>query len=353
MFRNDYSSQASINRTLIRIPNNAEGGTSESHTKAVSSIRFLEEHVAASSSIDGSIRLWDCTSPASIRSLPGIQSREGVSTLEVVRTWGDNCVLLSGAQSGSISMIDLRSRSGEGDKYVKAGASEITCIGLTDSFMFASGSASGRVELRDMRHLRSDPLQTFNSSRTILTQTHVGDSKRYSVPTYPKTVQISDDVWNIAMGKAPNRKVRHTEYSPSKDHVINSNSVFEEAHSGRVILTTFIDQKRILTVSADRSIKVFSESTGQILDEIKLKEKPSAATYFNGRLFIADRSGVVTIQEDRKGLKWRRRRFDNAHMGSVTSLCNCADWGLCTGGADQHVFLYSLDEIDPTHGSSN
>lgn len=347
-FRNEYSSQASVNRTMERIP--IKSGRKSSHSKLVSAIRFPEEHVFVSGSQDSTVKVWDCTSLSSITEVVAIESREGVSTLESVRLYGDGSVFLVGSRAGSLRLLDLRTRSGEGDKSIKVSTFAINTIGMGDSHLIVSGDDSGSVEVRDLRSLRTSALVSMNGSSIVTEQAVALSTKSISrqerVPVCPR---VTEDMWAIAMGKAPHKRKLNT--SPPDVPKDTSRTLFpttpvQQAHNEPVILVQFIQPNKVLTVSKDRTVKQFSVHSGNIHDQTNLKEKPSAAAYFHRTLFLGDRGGVTSLH-DKSGSFVRGERLENPHVGPVTALSSCAEWGLCTGGTDQHVFLYSLWNQNP------
>lgn len=323
-----------------------KSGAKSPHTKLISAIRFPEEHVFVSGSMDSTFKVWDCTTLTSVTEVFAIESREGISSLESVRLFGDGSVFLVGSQAGSLRLLDLRSRSGEGDKSVKIASFPLTSIGMSDGPMIVTGDASGRVETRDLRSLRIMPLVSMNGSLAEVEKARVSSSTAFSQVErrVPVRSTITEDMWDIAMGKAPQKRKRAMDPpdvpKPTPTTLIPSTPV-QQAHSEAVIFTHFIHPTKILTVGKDKHVKQFSSQSGQLHDAVKLKEKPSTASYFHKTLFLGERGGVLALHNE-NGTFEKSERIGNPHVGPVTALSSCADWGLCTGGTDQHVFLYSL-----------
>ena len=353
LFKNEYSSQASVNRTMERVNISGSSNSSSSHKKSISAIRFIEEHVFATASLDCTLKIWDCTTLSNICVVTSIASREGISSLEIVRTFGENMVVMTGTTSGSLCMRDLRSRNGAGDKTVKMGMNAISCVAMSGRYTLASGDSGGRIELRDIRSMRAQPLVRLNGSEQGSRASHASSSAAFS-PARPRAKEIiTEDLWAIAMGKQQGKKRPASTYEgPLNDPRAAGGgnltitkaqvaSFGDEAHSEEVVSIHNAAPNIWVSSSKDRSIKVFSETSGKLLRAIKLSNKPTAAVYFHKNMFVADRQGIERISgilED----DTLNQRIDNPHQGSVTAICNSADWGLCTGGSDQHLFLYAL-----------
>ena len=344
LFKNDYSSQASVNRTMDRIEIPHLRCKVRPDAQAVSAIRFLEEHVFVSASLDSTLRVWDCMNTRKVSELTAIESRDGLSAMEIVPNLGENLVMLTGSMSGSLCLRDLRSRNGEGDKMIQMGAHAICSLGMSENFIVASGDTSGCVELRDIRSLRTQPLLRFNGSKECLEVSQV--KSVVSLPPFKpgRQDEISEDVWSIAMGKPTKKRSSMYQSNGNRSNVLlrTEDQVRNKvAHSDKVVLIQKAFSGIWITASEDRYVKVFSDSTGDVLNAIKLPNKPSGGAYFRESLFLVDRQGILRINDITED-DIQTSRIDNPHVGSVTTVCPSADWGLCTGGADQHVFLHSL-----------
>lgn len=347
LFRNEFACQVSINRTMAKeILRGSTRPSSDAHRKPVTSVRFMEEHVLVSGSLDGSIRVWDCTSTNRTQEVTTLASRDGISSLEVVRCFGSSAVLVTGTDAGALHLRDLRSSSGEGDKSSKSNTAAVTSICMDNSFSVFSGNSFGEMELRDLRSLQPAPLLCLNGSKEAQEQSIVQTIKEWPKVTRRSKVDISEDLWDIAMGKASNKRALKREpvgkpVAHSSSSVAPQKVAFENAHAGRIVHIGIREPNQIISVAQDRDVKVFCATTGLLLKTLKLKDKPLSAVYFNKSLYLGERNGLRVLLDHQRGFQ-EALGLSNPHMGSVTALSPCADWGLCTGGSDAHVFIHGL-----------
>ena len=338
LFRNDCSSRASINRTMPRHAI-AVSGRSTVHKGPVSSLRFMEEHVLVSGGSDGYIRIWDCTDLNVVSEVLVLESREGVSALEVPRSIGSGAILLAGSTSGSLHLRDLRTTHGEGDKTAKSeNAAAITSITMDDGYILVSGDAKGNIEMRDLRSMRSVPILKLNGAAQCMESKQVG-----GIPTLPPVAKKSraddyDDIWSVAMGtKRKTQDAKLEVVEPPR----SSPNVFASAHKSAVMTLSFSSPRTIVSVSQDKSIRSFCSITGSLLGSTNLQEKPLTSCWVNGRLFTGARDGVRAYSH-MEGVFHQVSTVSNPHIGSVTAACSTGEWGICTGGSDKHIFIHSL-----------
>ena len=346
LFRNDYSSQASINRTMNKIYiSSANGLSTKPHSMTVSTVRFMEEHVLVSASLDGSIRIWDCTQSMSVSDVFGIQGRDGITSMEPVKLFGEGSVVMTGTKSGALYIRDFRFSDGQGDKSVTTHSDAVCSIAMDDCFEVASGDLLGRVEVRDMRSLRSAPLISLNGSRLNTDSHEIRNSHKFSDIKKEDHSILSEDMWDIAMGKKASK--RRSVGSPRDDIPVRIRTArdskpvtFENAHSRRVILVHFVSPNLIITLGQDKLVKLFSSSSGLMLQSLQLRDKPLSAAVARDTVFVGDRNGITIVGVSLS--EQTMQRVANPHTGSVSALGTCAEWGLCSGGTDQHIFLHSL-----------
>jgi hypothetical protein len=149
-------------------------------------------------------------------------------------------------------------------------------------------------------------------------------------------------MWDIAMGKSSKkRSLRTIPMSDTSPSHVPLKIPFEKAHGGRVVHISYRDPKQIISVAQDRETKIFCAGTGSLLKTTKLKDKPLAAVYFNTTLFVGERNGLRVLIDYPTGYE-EAQGMSNPHVGSVTALAACAEWGLCSGGNDAHVFVHGL-----------
>jgi WD40 repeat protein len=311
----------------------------------VSTVRFMEEHVLVSASLDGSIRIWDCLQSASVSEVAGIQSRDGITSMEPVKLFGEGSVVITGTKSGALYVRDFRFPDGQGDKTVVTNSDPVSSIALDDSFEVASGDSKGRVEVRDIRSLRSVPLVSMNGSRFNTDLQEVRPTGSFSDIRKEDQSVLTEDMWDIAMGKkaSKRRSARdHRDTMPAEKSISRESKPisFESAHSRRVVLVHFVSPNLIITIGEDKLVKLFSSSSGVMLRALSLRDKPTSSVCVGDQVFIGDRNGIgiagVSLTDQ------TMQRIINPHTGSVSALAACAEWGFCSGGTDNHIFLHSL-----------
>jgi WD40 repeat protein len=317
-------------------------GASKGHKKAISAVRFLEEHVLVSSSLDGTVRIWDCAERSSMPEVMALASRDSITALEVVRTFAEGSVIVTGSQGGTLHVHDLRSRDGKGDKTAAMHSEGITGIALDDAFLMVSADAAGRAEIRDVRSMRATPIVALERFSDMSKSGQLTERVGFSVAKKHVDPVITEDMWDLALGKTSGKRRTPPEAAEKNKMPTPVQPPADvRAHMKRIELVQFVSPGVILTVGNDCNISKFCSSTGQLVSSYKIQTTPISASFFNQSLFIGNREGITIVN----GLlhdSVSEEHIENPHAGSVTAVSSCASWGICTGGSDQHVFVHSI-----------
>jgi WD40 repeat protein len=295
----------------------------------------------ATSSLDGRIKIWDCTNASLVSEVLVIDSTDPVSALGVTSCQDDvNTVIVSGTTGGSVYVRDIRFLDGLTDKAAKADPYAITSLLLGRNYDIVTGDANGNVNVWDMRSMRNLPILTFNSHSECSMALAGTMEQLPPVSATKRRVEISEDIWEVAMGKR--KSMRTEEKSFHKPMKPDNPTLVAKAHSGRVLACGFVQSCSVATVSEDKSIRVFCMVTGRLLHSTKMKEKPTCAVLDEGILCFGTRSGFE-ITKFIDGQWAPPLKNDGAHVGSVTAVDFVGEWGLCTGGTDRHLFIHKIN----------
>jgi hypothetical protein len=339
LFRNEFCSQPSINRTMMRFTVGLSG--EKAHRKVISSLRFMEETVLISASLDGSIRIWDCTAHSATSQVTAIESRDGISALEIPTGFGEGAVIVSGSTSGALHVRDMRTQRGEGDKSLKAHNSAVSSLCFDNAYGVLSADTSGNIEQRDVRSMRTIPMLRLNGSKKVAEGRTIGNVQSISDVKKRANMPVSEDIWDVAMGRK--RKVElFPEIGVSTKATKAPPLRFEErAHSTKVLTMSFVEPCRIGSLGQDKALKVFCGVTGDLLQIYRMEEKPLAGCFSNGKFLVATRSRVQVMEYSGSAYT-EGSLIVNPHAGGITALCPAGAWGFCSGGTDKHVFISSI-----------
>lgn len=298
----------------------------------------MEEHVLVSSGMDGFIRIWDCTDQSAVSDVMALESRDGITALEVAPAIGERAVLVTGTVAGTIQIRDLRSKRGEGDKSVTSHKGSVTCIAFDSGYSVVTGDAKGAIEVRDLRSLRHMPVITLNGSWSEFESRVIHAVRKFPTVTGKTArVDITEDMWAAAIGKK--RKANQT-----PDVIVESATKptqQEPAHSSKVISIGYRGPHRYTSVGQDKTIKSFCAVSGQLLRVDNTREKPLASCFSNDLLVLTARNGLTFFKDSASRLTSLSEGI-NTHVGSVTAVCPTGSWGICSGGTDKHIFINSF-----------
>jgi len=339
LFHNENLSEDVSSTAMMRF----QVGRGRTHKRAITGIIFLEEHVMVTSSMDGAIKVWDCTNPSITSEVLTLDSTDPVTSLGVCQTLeGENTMLVSGTAGGSVHVRDLRSMQGVGDKTANACKHSITSLLVVGgNHEIIAGDSNGCVNIWDMRNMRNLPKVSFNSHSDAAIPV-VGSLERLPEVTVRKnSAIISDDVWDVAMGKSKTLKPLKRKLDVPAVEPITS-VTFNKAHDNKVLACGFGRPTTMVCVSTDKSIRLFCTITGRMLRCTKLREKPTCAAFNNGLLSIGTRSGFE-VSRFEEGHWSPPLKNHSSHVGTVTAISYLGEWGICTGGKDKHVFIHRLE----------
>lgn len=338
VFRNEFSSSAPVTRSMV--PETLVSGGSSAHQSRISGLCFLEEHVLVSGSLDGFIRVWHCSMSGSMVEVTAVESRDGITSMIAPNGMGESGVVVTGSKGGSIHVRDLRFSRGEADKAVVSGCHSVTFLAVKNSTnILVSGDSQGSIEMRDLRSLRVSPILKFNkhAKEPVETWEFLSEIKNR------KRERISEDLWDIAMGRAGPVDVKR---KGEKNIIVENKPASEaSAHKGNVSGIFFDDPGSILTVGeGDNCVKRFCIVSGNLVSRVALRDPPLSSCLVNNFLLIGDRNGLQIF--DRNGLRRRDGNgISNPHSGSITCMSASGELGFCTGGKDMHVFLHSIEDV--------
>jgi WD40 repeat protein len=339
LFHNTGSIDSSPHRAMLRFPvRDGVGPRGDKHL--VTGLQFLEEHILVSSSRDGTVRLWDCTNMSQVNNVLNITSRDSVTALAVISS---STIIVTGSAGGYVNVRDIRFNSGELDKGMHSRTSSISALAVcANDFEITAADADGHIDVWDMRSTTNIPLLSLNGHETVTTAGRLNVIPPIGPKTSTKSV-ISEDIWDVAMGK------KRKQPSLSKDYLNYSDSIRPPlsslqapAHKAKVLALGRIDSGIIGSVSVDKSAKAFCRLTGNLLGVYKLKEKPMCASFRAGVICIGKREGFGVVDSIVSPVI---SSIDNSstHVGSVHATAFVGDWGICTGGADHHIFVHRIE----------
>ena len=254
---------------------------------------------------------------------------------------GDNTVIVSGSIGGSIHVRDIRFLDGVSDKVAKCDTFAISTLLVGRNYEIIAGDAKGNVNLWDMRSMRNLPIVSFNSNIDSLIPT-AGVTEKLMIPIkMPRTADITEDMWDMAMGKRRKSIKQKVIPRPSMSEQIEK-VPHSRAHAGRVLAAGFIQASSVATVGEDKTLKVFCTITGRLLHITKMRDKPTCAGFDSGILCFGTRGGFETTKF-RDGSWSSPVKNSETHVGSVTAVDFVGEWGICTGGSDRHVFVNRIE----------
>ena len=242
-----------------------------------------------SSSLDGCIRVWDCTLQSAVSQVLALEYRDGISAMDVPSGFGDSAVLTTGSTSGSLQVRDLRSPGGEGDKSIQAHSSTICSLCFDGAFGILSGDTSGRIELRDIRSMRTAPMLCFNGSRKITQQRTIQAVESNMEVRKKPHIHINEEIWEIAMGRKRKAEPMSIESTANQAAVFR---IEEKAHAGRILSMGFVGPNRLCSLAQDKTLKEFCAISGELLEIYKMRDKPLASCAFDGNFVIGTRSSI-------------------------------------------------------------
>jgi len=342
IFLNGTDGPTTSNRAMLKF-SVQEGSGRQRQVAGVTGLRFLEEHVLVSSSRQGSIKVWDCTNVSRSKEVLNILSREPVTAL-TVPAYPGNTVIISGSSGGSVHVRDLRFNSGESDKGMKARSSPITYLCTSSNqYQVIAGDHEGNIDIWDTRSASNIPLSSLNGNSSHSRPGIIAELPQPR-PKSTKKPDISEDIWDIAMGKK-RKSSQHSDGAVS----LRIPPVFQEdkpqrtkAHHDKVVALGVVDSGIIASVSADKTAKLFCKLSGNLLGEHKLKDKPLSAEFHAGMLCVGKRQGFELVESITSSVL---SSYSNTstHVGHVHAVAFAGDWGVCTGGMDHHVFIHRIE----------
>ncbi len=321
------------------------------HQGGVTGLVFLEEHVLVSASYDRTVKVWDCTNTTRTTEVLSLVSTDAVTTLctPSASSSHKSCIVW-GTIGGTLSIRDLRSAQGAGDASVGAGIAPaaIKTVQIISDYRLVSGDTLGRVEIRDLRFLKSRPILSLGILSKINPASMDRPKEKIFVHKSTPSV-IPESVWDIAMGKTSSvstrerkklKKISETSMpvAPVSTVVTNTN-----AHNSALICLGELRSNVILSVANDRTLKIFCAVTGQELHTATLPDRILSGTFSNSKLLIGTRDRF-TLYDCAYNAAVAKPIISNAttHVGGIVCNCFVGDWALCTGGTDKHIFVHKL-----------
>lgn len=318
---------------------------------------FLEEHVLVSASHDRTVKVWDCTNATRPTEVLSLMSTEAVTTLCTISA----SAIVWGTMGGTLSIRDLRSPQGSSDTSVGPGSTPaaIKAIQPISEHRLVSGDTHGRVEVRDLRFLKSRPLVSLSAQSSVPVSTLSGQGSLNPVSAIIRTKTngalsrstpsvIPESVWDIAMGKTgtsshETKKQKKIAPLPISKDIPYIPTVPANAHNSALLCLGELRSNVILSLANDKTLKLFCVLTGRELHAATLPDRALTATFSNSKLLIGSRDHFTLFDCTYKPhVVQAVLRNSTTHIGGIVSSCFVGDWAICTGGSDKHIFVHKL-----------
>ena len=329
------------------------------HTGAVTKLCVLAGTQGApilSASADRSLRSWSMTA-AAVRGTRFAGHESWVTALVLTP---DGKKLISGSWDGTVRVWDVE--TGKADTVLESHQSKIYAVAVSrDGKRAASAGGNGEVFLWDLEaNAEAARLEGHDEESEVNGIAFTPDGKRVVTAASDGDIRIWDAATGKELGKikGPKEGILALALSPDgRQAVISGGNGFActlydletkkevrrfIGHTAAVHAIAFApDGKRLLTGSADRTLRFWDTATGN-----ELRKLDAHAGYVRGVCFTPDGAVVASVGYDHVNRLWdssdgRLLASFEVHNRPALSVALSADGKtVYSGGADEYIFRW-------------
>lgn len=337
----------------------------DGHTKYIKSINISHNgNFIVSTSGDDTVKIWNVSTGKLVQDIkitsPTSAFFNSNDTKIIVSAFDGNVRIYDVSSGQQIQMFTITS----GNSFI-----ETAVFSPTDKYILSSvldESVSGEIKIWDAQN--GELIQTLTGhTSSVATLVFTNDGKSLISGSKDKTLRI----WNLNIKEKPKKKglfytppvvVSKALFSRDGKYIVasywnntlkllNSNAtIAERSFTGHTSLVTSFDlspdEKKIASVSSDKSIILWETSTGQILKRIwpnNVRELDSVAFSPDGKILIATCDNCIKM--------WNVENYQlvnmlDGHKGIVnTAIFSYDGKYIISGSYDQSIIIWRKDGV--------
>lgn len=219
------------------------------HTDIVTEILFMPDNkTIASSSSDGSVRLWDITKNNAERAPMTLSMSVKLTS---IANSSDGKLLAFGCEDGTVKIIKLE-KLGELPSIIRTGEKSVEAVCFShDGNTLATGGRSGKLQLWNVSKPDSKPIELLGHISAITQVKFSPDGSTLATSSLDKSIRL----WN---------------YRKPDDQPI----VIQSGHDKWIYSLVFnSDGSKLITGSADNTLKIWTTRSDILADKISKSAK--------------------------------------------------------------------------------